>query len=72
MKKNQSKPKKQRSRLPPKKPPGNAATVTMFPFGRKVRVSELGVFDRSYPQKKERQHAIDGIKGIPEDQRSHD
>src|SRR5262245_6023731 len=72
MKKRRDKAKKHRARLKAANSPSNPGTIFAFPLGRKIRVGELGVFDRSYPPKRERDHAIESITAIPENQRSPD
>jgi tetratricopeptide (TPR) repeat protein len=48
------------------------ADVREFPSGRKMRVGELGVFDRAYPPKAERDRVIETIRTVPEERRSPD
>jgi hypothetical protein len=65
MKKHQGKSKKQRARLK------SASSAHVSPRSKNTW-GELGVFERSYPPKKECEHAIESIRVVPENQRSPD
>ncbi|MCK1328625.1 hypothetical protein IVB57_09500 [Bradyrhizobium sp. CW9] len=71
MKKNRRKPKKHRS-SPPTSVQNSPSKVLEFVSGRTMRIGELGVFDRAYPPKKERELTIEAIKAVPENDRSPD
>src|SRR5262245_10142041 len=72
MKKNRGKPDNRKHGPKQRVSPRNDATVYAFSTSRELRFGELGVFDRSYPPKRDREHAIERIRAMPEHQRSPD